>query len=1235
MSRPSPRLFPMLLVWLAGLWAAGADAATYASAPTAYNWITTGAETTITSWSTSSGCVDSVGDDSLSNALNLGFTFNYGGTNYTQLRIFTNGHVQFNSTYCGYGTNNIGPPRTYPDGMPNTNQDRTIRIYGADLDVSAAGSGTITYATTGSSPNRVFVVSWNNVRAWTDTGSGFGGGTSYNFQIQIYESGEFRYMYGTSDDISTAGKPVGPAQVGWQVSGSDYVIQQYGLPANGSGLRFFIPGGAGSGTGCNIPATYPLYGGTLSVGSGTVNNGSTTKTITAASGTGKALNAATGALVSYTPTLPALNPATFPTNGSTTDSTSTTIAAGSYRTLTPSGNFTFTGGTYYIKTLNLAGRTATIAPGDYYIETLNISNNGKITISPNGPVNIYIKTRVAGSGADHVSINSGGSPQNMRFWLYPAATFAIKDDSTFTGLLYAPDAGNTVSFASTNTITGAVISAGSLSVGSSASIVFTSTTANFIGSIATSTCTSTSDHIALSGSTTAVTCAATSVTVTIHKADHGVNTAFTGAVALSTSTSHGDWTLASGSGTFDNGAANDGAATYTFVAGDAGTAQFTLKDTVVETANLDATDGSISETTGSATAAEDLGIAFAQTGFLFLADGVNGAIGNQIAGKSSGTAPGAQTLTLAAVRTSDSTGVCQAALGGAQTVSLAYECISPATCAGSTFQIGSTTIAANASGTVSGYASVPLTFDAATGRAAFTATYQDAGSTRLTARYQIPLPDGAGSGQYMTGTSNTFGWRPFALEFQVTGNPAASSAAGTRFKAAGASFDATLRAVAWSAAADTNNDGVADGHQSGDTSATNNASLTANATTPNFTPGVAASLSARLDQPAGGHAPALGGTTSATLGSGTANVTGLLYDEVGIIELTAIQGGSYLGMGTTETAQIRGVTGYVGRFYPSRFNVAGNTPVFAAGCTAGSFTYLDQGFGFSTAPALTVTALNVAGVATQNYTTAGFFKLATALANRAYGDSSGATASFSSLLAGTTTLAGNTGGTGSATLSLANGGSGDQFLYGRTSLVAPFVPTVTAAFPAGDLTDSDGVCYDPNGDHTCDPYQIAGIAAGGATLRFGRLKLVDAVGSEVLPLEVPARAEYYDGQGFVANTSDSCTAITTAALDLKTTASNPAQGTASVAIGGGTTTASFAHVPLAAGTLSLNFSAPGAGHTGDVDATINLGASGANAAWLRYDWDGNGAQDNDPAARAGFGVYAGRKAVIYQRDPWR
>ena len=65
--------------------------------------------------------------------------------------------------------------------------------------------------------------------------------------------------------------------------------------------------------------------------------------------------------------------------------------------------------------------------------------------------------------------------------------------------------------------------------------------------------------------------------------------------------------------------------------------------------------------------------------------------------------------------------------------------------------------------------------------------------------------------------------------------------------------------------------------------------------------------------------------------------------------------------------------------------------------------------------------------------------------------------------------------------------------------------------------------------------------------------------------------------------------------------------------------------PLVAGLASLALSAPGAGNTGTVDLRLDLGASGAGAALehLRFDWDGDGALDDDPAGRASFGVHRG------------
>ena len=57
---------------------------------------------------------------------------------------------------------------------------------------------------------------------------------------------------------------------------------------------------------------------------------------------------------------------------------------------------------------------------------------------------------------------------------------------------------------------------------------------------------------------------------------------------------------------------------------------------------------------------------------------------------------------------------------------------------------------------------------------------------------------------------------------------------------------------------------------------------------------------------------------------------------------------------------------------------------------------------------------------------------------------------------------------------------------------------------------------------------------------------------------------------------------------------------------------------------------------GTVDIVVNLGASGADLPWLRFDWpsDGNldGALDDDPSARATFGIWEGRDHLIYTRE---
>lgn len=255
------RAWPGLRLALAALLLASplAGAATYSVLPVTYNWLPTTGHVAITNWDGTVGCPSSTGDDSLSQSLPIGFTFKFGTTSYTQLRVFVNGRVQFNNTRCSYGTNAIGPPRTYPDPMPANNLANTIRIYGGDLDVSAGGGGSITYATVGTAPNRIFVVSWNGVPQWNAVGQ-----TSYSLQIQLYENGEFWFMYGASDDTDASNTAIGPAQLGWELSNADYYAAS-GLPANNSGLRFAIlPAASLTVTRISSVISDPINGTTLS-----------------------------------------------------------------------------------------------------------------------------------------------------------------------------------------------------------------------------------------------------------------------------------------------------------------------------------------------------------------------------------------------------------------------------------------------------------------------------------------------------------------------------------------------------------------------------------------------------------------------------------------------------------------------------------------------------------------------------------------------------------------------------------------------------------------------------------------------------------------------------------------------------------------------------------------------------------------------------------------------------------
>ncbi|MBI1423919.1 MAG: hypothetical protein GC149_10675 [Gammaproteobacteria bacterium] len=196
-------------------------AASYSVSSDTYNWIDPATHTDALWTAVSGGPANECSgpsaavDDDITQALNLGFTFNFAGTNFTSVRIQSNGRLQFVSTFCGYGTQSNGNPRTYPYPMPDSRLTYTMRVYGADIDPSL-GSGRVSYASLGTAPNRYFVVTWTNVKEWS------AGSSLFNLQVILYENGSFKYQFGSISNPAN-----GHAQIGWEASIDDYAMYPY------------------------------------------------------------------------------------------------------------------------------------------------------------------------------------------------------------------------------------------------------------------------------------------------------------------------------------------------------------------------------------------------------------------------------------------------------------------------------------------------------------------------------------------------------------------------------------------------------------------------------------------------------------------------------------------------------------------------------------------------------------------------------------------------------------------------------------------------------------------------------------------------------------------------------------------------------------------------------------------------------------------------------------------------
>ena len=129
-----------------------------------------------------------------------------------------------------------------------------------------------------------------------------------------------------------------------------------------------------------------------------------------------------------------------------------------------------------------------------------------------------------------------------------------------------------------------------------------------------------------------------------------------------------------------------------------------------------------------------------------------------------------------------------------------------------------------------------------------------------------------------------------------------------------------------------------------------------------------------------------------------------------------------------------------------------------------------------------------------------------------------------------------------------------------------------------NVTDSDGIVYAGNPVQFGLPSLTSGMAFdNGKEMRYGRLVLENAYGSELLNLPVAASIQYFDGSGFITNSSDSCTAWDAGMMTL-TSVEESVAGAGPIRVNGAAdTTATLSSALFANGLAGLLFSAPGSG----------------------------------------------------------
>ena len=586
----------LLLVLCSGT----AQAVTYANTSYTFNWIDASSHTKVgyntapykftQAQGTNCQTREPTLDDTMSGPIPIGFTFSYGGSAFTTVYVQTNGRLQFGNVYCGYGS----PVQVYP--YPDTNMNYTMRVYGNDLDpttnVDVPGYGStcasiatcyVSVATIGTAPNRSFVVTWNNVPEWVQSSAPKGG---YNLQVILQENGEFIYQYGAVNP----GPNASTGQVGWQVSTTDYDAPKTGIPPANSAIKFYIPQPVAEYR--MEQSSWTSAAGQVIDSSGNSRNGTALGNAQTVSG-GKVCRAANFPANTLSGTIDAIN---------TGISVPTTVGGAGTITFWYKGNTAWSGtGVVDAQLLD-----ASVVNGQWFFLVRRSNGNLRFVVTDNGGTVYSAETAanaVAANTWAHIAVSwnfnqlVAANSDHLRVYVNGAlkleqAFSSANTISSQIGTLYVGDnrSGFIGSNGSANSANGAIDEFRVYNYEGGSTLVLRDYNLGASGCL---------NHYAISHSGTGSTCGQSTITITAHDSAHANitmpnnTTSINLSALLSGGTNRGDWTLISGYGTLNNGSADDGSATYLFNGEYQAVFGYTLS--VADTVNFNITDGQFIE----------------------------------------------------------------------------------------------------------------------------------------------------------------------------------------------------------------------------------------------------------------------------------------------------------------------------------------------------------------------------------------------------------------------------------------------------------------------------------------------------------------------------------------------------------------------------------------------------------------------------------------------------------------